>query len=42
MYALKARPPGSKPGAEPDAVLAKLIEGAVARGTFTGTYERGG
>ena len=26
-------------GAEPDAVLAKL-KGAVARGTFTATYER--
>jgi Raf kinase inhibitor-like YbhB/YbcL family protein len=38
MYALEEAT-GLPEGAEPGEVLAKL-EGAVARGTFTGTYER--
>ena len=38
MYALEEAS-GLPEGAEPDEVLAKL-EGAVARGTFTGTYAR--
>ena len=40
MYALK-QATGLPDGASPDQVLAKL-KGAVARGTFTGTYKRAG
>jgi len=40
MYALKEAS-ALPEGAPPDAVLAKL-KGAVARGTFTGTYKRAG
>jgi hypothetical protein len=40
MYALKDAT-GLADGASPDEVLAKL-KGAVAKGTFTGTYKRGG
>jgi hypothetical protein len=40
MYALKDAT-GLEDGASPDDVLGKL-KGAVARGTFTGTYKRAG
>jgi Raf kinase inhibitor-like YbhB/YbcL family protein len=40
MYALKEAT-GLAEGAAPDDVLAKL-DGAVAKGSFTGTYKRGG
>jgi len=39
MYAL-GKPSGLQAGAEPDAVN-KAVEGALAHGRFTGTYERG-